>query len=236
MESKLKIQIWSDILCPFCYIGKRKIEEAIAQFKHKNSILIEYKSFQLDRNFVPNSHKNMVQHLAKKYKKDVEWANSLLDNMTQNAKNSGLEFNFDKAILANSLNAHRLMQLAKKNQLSGELKEVLFRAYFTDGKDLNDLETLKTLALEAGLAEVEIEHVLNSDQYQEEVLKDQKEADAIGINGVPFFIFDYKYAVSGAQSVATFLRTIEKAWFEGDFDAKSNEIETIDNDNLTKHG
>ncbi len=236
MESKLKIQIWSDILCPFCYIGKRKIEEAIAQFKHKNSILIEYKSFQLDRNFVPKSDKNMVQHLAKKYKKDVEWANALLDNMTQNAKNSGLDFNFDKAILANSLNAHRLMHLAKISQLSGELKEVLFRAYFTDGKDLNDLETLKTLALEVGLKKVEIEDVLNSNQYQEEVLKDQKEADAIGINGVPFFIFDYKYAVSGAQSVETFLRTIEKAWVEGDFDAKSNMIETIDNGNLTKHG
>lgn len=236
MKNKLKIQIWSDILCPFCYIGKRKIDEAISQFKNKKSVVIEWKSFQLDSNFIPSANKNMTNHLAKKYKKDTDWANSMLDNMTENAKKSGLDFNFNKTILANSLNAHRLMHLAKKYNLASELKEVLFKAYFTDGKNLNDFETLKTLAHEVGLDQVEIENVLNSDLYKEDVLNDQKEAEAIGINGVPFFIFDYKYAVSGAQPVETFLRTIQKAWDEGHFDTKVKLINTMVTDKLQKHG
>lgn len=236
MKNKLKIQIWSDILCPFCYIGKRKIEEAISQFKNKKSVVIEWKSFQLDANFVPNSNKTMADHLAKKYKKDTDWAKTMLDNMTQNAKNSGLDFNFEKAILANSLNAHRLMHLAKKHDLANELKEVLFKAYFTDGKDLNDLEALELLALEVGLEQQEVRKVLNSDLYKDEVLNDQKEAEAIGINGVPFFIFDYKYAVSGAQPVETFLRTIQKTWDEGNFDTKVEIINTMGYDNLKKYG
>lgn len=236
MKKKLTIQIWSDILCPFCYIGKRKIEEAISQFKHKKSIVIEWKSFQLDPNFITSSNKNMTDHLAKKYKKDANWAKSMLENMTENAKKSGLEFNFDKAIMANSLNAHRLMHLTKKENLSSQLKEAFFKAHFTDGKDINDLVVLKTLALEVGLGSEEIDQVLNSDLYKEEVLNDQKEAEAIGINGVPFFIFDYKYAVSGAQTVETFLRTIEKTWDEGQFSSKVKIINTLVTDNLKKHG
>ena len=149
------------------------------------------KSCRTDEYLVPLQARMQLQiKLAKKYKKDTDWANSMLDNMTQNAKKSGLEFNFDKSILANSLNAHRLMHLAKKHKLANELKELLFKAYLTDGKDLNDFETLKTLALEVGLQNDEIEAVLNSDLYKEEVLNDQKEAEAIGINGVPFYIFD----------------------------------------------
>ena len=236
MKSKLKIQIWSDIMCPYCYIGKRKIEEALSQFKNHKAIVIEWKSFQLDPNFIPSTTKKLTDHLAKKYKKDTDWANSMLDNMTQNAKKSGLEFNFDKSILANSLNAHRLMQKAKKHKLANELKELLFKAYLTDGKDLNDFETLKTLALEVGLQNDEIEAVLNSDLYKEEVLNDQKEAEAIGINGVPFYIFDYKYAISGAQPVETFLRTIQKTWDEGNFDTKVKIINTMVTGKLQQHG
>ena len=236
MKNKLIIQIWSDILCPFCYIGKRKIEEAISQFKNRKSVVIEWKSFQLDPKFISSPKKNMADHLAKKYKKDTDWANSMLDNMTENAKRAGLDFNFDKVILANSLNAHRLMHLAKKYNLASELKEVLFKAYFSDGKNLNDFETLKTLAVAVGMKLAEIEHVLNSDLYHQDVLHDQKEAEAIGINGVPFFIFDYKYAVSGAQPVDTFLRTIQKAWNEGHFDNEVGIINTMVTDKQKTHG
>ena len=232
----MNINIWSDVRCPFCYIGKRKFEMALEMFPHKDKVNVSWQSFELDPNLETRTDVNAIDYISNVKGISREDAEGMHLHVTQVAKEVGLDFNFDKAILANSLNAHRLMHLAKISQLSGELKEVLFRAYFTDGKDLNDLETLKTLALEVGLKKVEIEDVLNSNQYEEEVLKDQKEADAIGINGVPFFIFDYKYAVSGAQSVETFLRTIEKAWIEGDFDAKSNMIETIENDNLTKHG
>ncbi len=114
MQNTLKIQIWSDIMCPFCYIGKRRLEAALEQFQYKDAVEIEWKSFQLDANFVASPDDNLVDHLAEKYRKDTDWAKEMLDNMTQNAANSGLDFHFEKAIMANSLKAHQLLHLAKK--------------------------------------------------------------------------------------------------------------------------
>src|SRR6188508_54163 len=130
MENQLKIQIWSDIMCPFCYIGKRKVEEALSQFENKDSVAIEWKSFQLDPRFVATPNETLADHLAEKYGRDADWAQSMLENTAQTAKNNGLDFHFEKAILANSLNAHRLLHLAKKHNLSNELKEQLLKAYF----------------------------------------------------------------------------------------------------------
>jgi predicted DsbA family dithiol-disulfide isomerase len=220
MENQLKIQIWSDVMCPFCYIGKRKIEEALNQFENKNSVAIEWKSFQLDPSFVATPNESIIDHLAEKYRKDTHWAQTMVDNMTENAKRSGLDFHFEKAILANSLNAHRLLHLAKKNNLSNELEELLFKAYLTDGKNVNDLHTLESLGLEVGLEKEAINHVLHSDVYANEVRQDQEEAQAIGVTGVPFFVFDNKYAVSGAQPTDVFLKTLEKTWEEGNFKTK----------------
>jgi predicted DsbA family dithiol-disulfide isomerase len=211
MENQLKVQIWSDVMCPFCYIGKRKIEEALNQFENRNAVTIEWKSFQLDPSFVATPNESIVDHLAEKYRKDADWAQNMIDNMTENAKNSGLDFHFEKAILANSQNAHRLLHLSKKHNLSNDLKELLLQAYLTDGKDVNDLATLKTIGLEAGLANDAIEEVLQSNMYALEVTKDQEEAQSIGVTGVPFFVFDNKYAVSGAQPTAVFLKTLEKS-------------------------
>ena len=220
MENKLKVQIWSDIMCPFCYIGKRRIEEALTLFEHKDAVEIEWKSFQLDPSFIASADDNMVEHLAEKYRKDNDWAQEMLDNMTQNAKNSGLDFHFEKAIMANSFNAHRLLQLAKKNHLSDKLEELLFKAYLTDGKDVNNLITLSELGLEAGLEADAIEQVLHSDMYSKEVKQDIEEANAIGVQGVPFFVLDNKYAISGAQAASTFLQNLEKVWEEGNFETK----------------
>ncbi len=220
MENQLKIQIWSDVMCPFCYIGKRKIEEALTQFENKESVAIEWKSFQLDPSFVATPNENIVDHLAEKYRKDTDWAQTMIKNMTENAKRSGLDFHFEKAILANSLNAHRLLHLAKKHNLSNELEELLFKAYLTDGKNVNDLDTLKSLGLEVGLDKTAIEKVLHTDTYTNEVRQDQEEAQAIGVTGVPFFVFDNKYAVSGAQPTEVFLKTLEKTWEEGNFETK----------------
>jgi protein disulfide-isomerase len=219
MENQLKIQIWSDVMCPFCYIGKRKIEEALNQFENKDSVAIEWKSFQLDPSFVATPNENIVDHLAEKYRKDTDWAQTMIENMTDNAKRSGLDFHFEKAILANSLNAHRLLHLAKKHQLSDEVKELLFKAYLTEGKNVNDWDTLKNIGLEAGLDITEIEPLINSDAFTAEVRQDQQQAQSIGITGVPFFVFDNKYAVSGAQPTDVFLKTLEKTWEEGKFDA-----------------
>lgn len=228
MENKLKIQIWSDIMCPFCYIGKRRLENAIQKFGHQEAIEIEWKSFQLDPNFVADKEDNLVDHLAEKYRKDREWAEESLANMTQNAANSGLEFHFEKAIMANSFKAHRLLHLAKKHELSNELKELLFKAYLTDGEDINNSETLKKLGLQVGLDANAIDEVLNSNAYSEEVQQDMAMAQKIGIQGVPFFVLDNKYAISGAQHEETFVKTLEKVWEEGGFESKITILDTPD--------
>lgn len=220
MENKLKVQIWSDIMCPFCYIGKRRIEEALSQFEHKEAVAIEWKSFELDAHFTPSSNDNLAEHLADKYGRDINWAQTMLDNMTQNAKTAGLDFHFEKAVLANSHNAHRLLHLAKKHQLANELEEQLFKAYLTDGKDLNNLNTLAELGIAVGLDAEAVAQVLHSNAYSNEVKQDIQEAGTIGVQGVPFFVFDNKYAISGAQPSIAFLQTLEKVWQEGQFDSK----------------
>lgn len=236
MENKLKIQIWSDVMCPYCYIGKRRIEAALDQFENKESVEIEWKSFQLDPNFIASKDENIYDHLAEKYRKDTQWAKEMVDNMSQNAKNSGLNFDFDKAILANSYHAHRLLHLAKKHNLGNELKELLFKAYMTDGKNVNDLGILNSLGQEVGLDENLVESVLNSDAYGDAVKQDMQMAQQIGIQGVPFFVFDNKYAVSGAQHVETFVNTLEKVWKEGDFAPKLTLLSTEEGDSCGIEG
>ena len=226
MNHTLNIQIWSDIMCPFCYIGKRRIEEALQNFKHKDLVTIEWKSFQLDANFIAAPDDNIIDHLAEKYRKDSDWAQTMIDNMTQNAKNAGLDFHFEKAILANSFHAHRLLHLAKKYNLANELEELLFKAYLTDGKNVNDLDTLSKLGKEVGIDSEEIKQVLESNEYAKEVQQDIEQAQAIGVQGVPFFVFDNKYAISGAQPATTFLQTLERVWQEGNFDSKVTMVNT----------
>lgn len=220
MDNILKVQIWSDIMCPYCYIGKRRVEKALTLFEHKEQVEIEWKSFQLDSSFIASPDDNIIEHLAEKYRKDNGWAQTMVDNMTQNAKTEGLDFHFEKAILANSHNAHRLLHLAKKYNLGNELKELLFKAYLTDGKNVNNLNTLSELGIEAGLDADTIAQVLHSDAFSKEVKEDIEMAQRIGVQGVPFFVFDNKYAISGAQPTEVFTQTLEKVWQEGQFDSK----------------
>jgi len=226
MENKLKVQIWSDIMCPFCYIGKRRIEEALSLFEHKDAVEIEWKSFELDASFIASPEDSLVEHLAEKYRKDSDWAQTMLDNMTQNAKSAGLDFHFEKAVLANSHHAHRLLHLAKKHHLANELEELLFKAYLTEGKDLNNLNTLSEVGIAVGLEAEAVAQVLHSDDYSKEVKQDIQEANTIGVQGVPFFVFDAKYAISGAQPATAFLQTLEKVWKEGQFDSKITLLNT----------
>jgi protein disulfide-isomerase len=236
MENKLKIQIWSDIMCPFCYIGKRRIEKALSQFEHKEAVAIEWKSFELDASFIPSADDSLVEHLAEKYRKDTDWAQSMLDNMTQNARAAGLDFHFEKAVLANSHNAHRLLHLAKKHHLANELEELLFEAYLTDGKDLNSLDTLNELVISVGLEADAVAQVLHSNDYSAAVKQDIQEASAIGVQGVPFFVFDNKYAISGAQPTTAFLQTLEKVWQEGQFDSKVTLLNNSTNNSCDING
>jgi predicted DsbA family dithiol-disulfide isomerase len=236
MENKLKVQIWSDVMCPYCYIGKRRIEGALEQFEHADSVEIEWKSFELDANFTPSPDDNIGDHLSTKYRKDKAWAKEMIDNMTQNAKRSGLDFHFEKAVLANSHNAHRLLHLAKENELGNELKELLFKAYLTDGKDLNNIETLSILGQEVGLKKAIVEEVLHANTYSESVKNDIYIAQQIGVQGVPFFVFDDKYAISGAQPEEVFLQTLQKVWEEGSFVSTQALLNTSDGDSCGING
>ncbi|MFH6967436.1 DsbA family protein [Flavobacterium sp. FlaQc-28] len=206
----MKIEIWSDIMCPFCYIGKRQLETALEQFPN-DEIEIEWKSFQLDPTIEPQSGKDVYTFLAERKGISVEQSIEMHKGVVERAKSVGLDYHFDKAIISNSLTTHRIIHLAKKNNLGDEMEEIFFKAYFTEGRDLNDTDTLIELGTKAGLNSDEVKEVVeNEDLYLNDVHSDIHEANQIGVQGVPFFVFDRKYAVSGAQPVEAFVQTIKE--------------------------
>jgi predicted DsbA family dithiol-disulfide isomerase len=204
----MKIEIWSDIMCPFCYIGKRQLETALAEFPN-GEFEIEWKSFQLDPTITPQAGKDVFTFLAERKGISVEQSIEIHKGVTERAKRVGLDYHFDKAIISNSLTSHRIIQLAKTKKLGDEMEEIFFKAYFTEGRDLNDTETLIELAVKVGLNSNEVKEVIeNENLYLDDVHSDIHEANEIGVQGVPFFVFDRKYAVSGAQPVEAFVNTI----------------------------
>ncbi len=211
----MKIEIWSDIMCPFCYIGKKNLEAALEQFNDAEAIDVEWKSFQLDPNIPPNpEYRNTYQYLAERKGMSYEQAKQMTAGVTQAGAQAGITLNFDQAIVANSFDAHRLVHLAQTKGVGSKLKTALFRAHFTDGKDINARETLIELGKAVGLAETSVVAVLDSDQYRDKVAQDIREASEVGVRGVPFFVFNRKYAISGAQPPEAFLQTLEKSVVE----------------------
>ena len=210
----MKVEIWSDIMCPFCYIGKRRFENALKEFPHKNEIEIEWKSFQLNPSLKTKHEKNINEYLWETKGWTEEQAEQANDYVTKMAKEVGLNFDFNKVVVANTLDAHRLIQLAKANDIGNEMAERLFRAYFTEGKNIADHATLILLGDEVGLPGDEIKKMLSGDEYTDKVEKDGYEAYQIGVRGVPYFVFSDQYAVSGAQRSETFLDALNKAWHE----------------------
>ena len=211
---KLKVEIWSDVVCPWCYIGKRRFEESLAQFEHSRNIDIEWKSFQLDPETKSEPGKSIHQSLADKKGITVEQARQMNDQVTGLAKEAGLTYNLDQAVVANTFDAHRLLQLAKKKGLGPLAEERLFKAYFTEGRNLADHPTLVQFGTEIGLSATEVSNMLSSDECAEEVSRDAYEAYQLEIHSVPFFLINNKYAVSGAQAPETFLGALRKAWTE----------------------
>jgi len=207
----MKIEIWSDIMCPFCYIGKRQLESALAAFPN-NEFEIEWKSFQLDPTITPQSGKDVYTFLAERKGISVEQSIEMHKGVVERAKSVGLDYHFDKAVISNSLTAHRIIQLAKTKKMGDAMEEVFFKAYFTEGRDLNDAATLIELGAKAGLNTNEVQEVVeNENLFLKDVKSDISEAQEIGVQGVPFFVFDRKYAVSGAQPVEAFVNTIKEA-------------------------
>jgi predicted DsbA family dithiol-disulfide isomerase len=217
---KMKVEVWSDIMCPFCYIGKRNYESALNKFEGRDHIEIEWRSFQLDPTIPKHipAKENVYQYLADKKGISYEQSAKMHERVIQMAKDAGLDYRFDKAIVANSFDAHRLIQLAKTKGLGDGAEERLFRAYFTEGKDFGDHETLISIGKEIGLPEEEIKSALVSEIYAEKVEQDIQEATEIGVQGVPFFVFDRKYAVSGAQPPEHFLQALNQSFGEWEKD------------------
>jgi len=210
----MKVTIWSDIICPFCYIGKRNFEKALSQFDNQDEIDVEWKSFQLDPGMKSQPGKDIYEYLAEHKGQDREWSLKMHDRLDILARQAGLKYNFASVVIANSLDGHRLIKLASKKLLGGKMQEILFRAYFTDGEDIASHKTLAKLGAEAGLDKKAVAEMLKSDLYHAAVKDDCMEAIRLGARGVPFFVFDNKYGINGAQPSEVFLLTLEKAWME----------------------
>ncbi|WP_375444674.1 DsbA family oxidoreductase [uncultured Fibrella sp.] len=208
----MDVEIWSDVMCPFCYIGKRKFEHALSQFPHKEQVNVVWKSFQLNPDMKSEPGKNVTQHLAEVKGWSLDEARRMSDHVTAMAREVGLSYDFDKAVVANSWDAHRLIQLAKQHGLGDAAEERLFLAYFTEGRDTSDHATLLELGTEIGLEAAAVQQMLDSNQFAEAVNQDIYEAQQVGARGVPFFVLDRRYAVSGAQQPDTFLSALNTAW------------------------
>lgn len=210
----MKIEIWSDVMCPFCYIGKRHLEKAMALLPFKNEIEIEWKSYQLNPDYHNTDNESLLGYLARNKGMAVEQAKQLTESVSLMAKNVDLKLDFAKSIPANSFNAHRLLHLAKTKNLQDEAEEALFYAHFVEGKDVAKNEVLLAIGEKIGFLQTEVDQLLKSDDFTEQVRYDIYESQQIGVRGVPYFVFDSKYALSGAQPIETFVAAITQAYNE----------------------
>jgi predicted DsbA family dithiol-disulfide isomerase len=208
----VKVEIWSDVVCPWCYIGKRRFERGLAGFAHRDEVEVVWRSFELDPQAPRHSDENQVDRLARKYGMTREAALAAQERVTELAEQEGLAYRLDIARPSNTFDAHRLLHLSAERGVQGPVKERLMAAYFTEGRPIGDQETLVAVAAEAGLDERAAREVLAGDAYAEEVAADEREAGQLGISGVPFFVLDRRYGVSGAQPAEVILQALEQAW------------------------
>jgi len=232
----MNVDIWSDIMCPFCYIGKRKLESALAKFPNNDSVHINWHSFQLDPSIQYQPGRNLYEYLAERKGQSLEWSVTVHGQLANTAKAEGLTYNFDKAVIANSFDAHRLIQLAKKYELGDAAEERLFRAYFTEGENVSDHDTLVRLGSETGLPVAAVKEMLQGDDYASEVHADIEQAEALGIRGVPFFVINGQYGISGAQPSEVFLDGLQHAWKEYEQAKNTTDISTQDGAVCTPDG
>ena len=210
-QKKMKVEIWSDVVCPFCYIGKRKFEQALEKFPQKDQVEIVWRSFQLDPE-ASTTGEDYQRTLSERKGWSLEQTKQITENVRNTAAEVGLEYHFEKAISANSFDAHRFSHLAHERGLQDAAEEALFKAHFTEGKNIADRTMLVELGASIGLDAAEVKSVLETQEFSKEVRADIDEARQLRVSGVPFFVFDRKYAVSGAQASEVFLNTLEKAF------------------------
>jgi predicted DsbA family dithiol-disulfide isomerase len=210
----MKVEIWSDLLCPFCYIGKRKFERALEHFAHREEVEVAWRSFELMPDAPRESARDMHDLLAAKLGGDRARAVAMNRYVTGEAAAVGLRYDLDRAHPTNSFDAHRLIHLAAAHGLQDAAEERLFAAHFTEARHIGRHDTLKELAAEIGLDEREVADVLAGDAYAAEVRAEEAEGRALGLTGVPFFVIDRTYAISGAQPSDLFLEALRRAWAE----------------------
>lgn len=210
----VKVEIWSDVVCPWCYVGKRRFEQALAGFPHRDEVEVVWRSFELDPSAPSERTGDYGGHLAGKYGVPLAQAQQMLDTMTATAAQEGLDFSFATARPGSTFDAHRLLHLAAERGVQGAVKERLMRATFTEGEPIGDHDALVRLVAEAGLDADEARAVLASDRYAAEVRGDEQQARAYGISAVPFFVVDGRYGVSGAQPAEALGQVLAQAWAE----------------------
>jgi predicted DsbA family dithiol-disulfide isomerase len=210
----MDVEIWSDVVCPWCYIGKRRFESALKDFAHGDEVTVTWRSFQLDPSAPATSEGDPVERLASKYGMSRAHAEAAQASVTAVAASVDLDFHLDRARSGNTFDAHRLLHFAHTLGKQGELKERLMSAYFVDGEAVGERAVLTKLATEIGLEEPAVREVLEGDAFANEVRRDELEARQLGISGVPFFVIDRAYGISGAQPPDLILATLEKSWAE----------------------
>lgn len=221
------VEIWSDVVCPWCYIGKRRFEAALAQFERADEVEVRWRSFELDPNAPSRRSASMAEHLAAKYATTVQEARTRLQSLDQLAAAEGLHYDLANTKGGNTLAAHRLIHLGySKDVTTGSaLKEAALHAYFEDLLEIGDPEVLLEVGVKAGLEYDEVSRVLESERFTQEVRRDEADAAALGCTGVPFFVFDRAFAVPGAQSPETLLAALRTAW-----DRSHPVMETVNGD------
>lgn len=210
----MKVEIWSDVMCPFCYIGKRHFEVAMQTLPFQKEIEVEWKSFQLNPEYQNTTNEDLYDYLARAKGMSRQQAQQMTVQVSDMAKNAGLAIDFGSNIPANSFKAHRLIHFAASQGLQDQAEEALFKAHFIEGKDVDKNDVLLAIGIELGLAEALVKGVLESDEYAEAVRYDVYESQQLGIRGVPYFVFDRKYALSGAQPVPAFTEALTQSFTE----------------------
>ncbi len=205
----MKVEIWSDVVCPWCYIGKRRLERALSQFEHADEVEVAWRSFQLNPDTPAGTAVPTLDYLASRFGPQSK---DMTGRVAELAAGEGLDFDFDAALTVNTLDAHRLLHLAAGLGLGDAAKERLLRAYFTEGADLSAAGTLTRLLGEVGLDEERVRAVLAGTEYADAVRADISEARQLGASGVPFFVIDRRYGISGAQPAETFLQALQTAY------------------------
>ncbi len=212
----VKIEIFSDVGCPWCFIGKRRFEKALESFEHRDGVEVEWKSFQLDPDLPEHDHRNEIDYLVETKGMPRDQVTQMLAHVAQQAAGEGLSYDFDALVVANSWKAHRVIQRAKAESLqaAADLEEQLFRAHFERGQDIGSDEVLTELGTAVGLTAAQVREALEEDRWETAVKQDLATARALGVSGVPFFVLERKYGISGAQPVEVFTRALEQTWAE----------------------